>query len=166
MRDDMHKVIVERPRVLDRYSKPRRGRATPLDLFPSKRGMSRDYVEQRGEKSLSDNLAPLRRYLAKQVGRPWNNVFSEIAKKFGTRGPLHHHLRRHIFDFVAVKPRRRGHTWRDDTGKRQSTLNLWNQPFYVDERDGILKRTDRLREEKARRRKLREAKRIARHPPR
>jgi hypothetical protein len=165
MRDDMHKVIIERPRVLDRYSKPRRGRAKPLDQLPGKRGMSRDYVEQRAEKNLSDNLAPLRRYLARQVGRPWDKVFSEIAEKFGTRGPIHFHLRRHLFDFVAIRPRRRGHSWRDSTGKRQSALRLWHQPFYVDERDGILKRTDRLPEEKARRRKLREAKRSARRPP-
>jgi hypothetical protein len=153
MRDDMHRVIITRARFID--SVPRRGRVKPIDETPLKRGMRRDYTESQSEKKLSDHLSPLRRYLAKQVGRPWDKIYSEIAAKFGTRGPIHFHLRQHVLDFVAIKPRRRAISWRDPEGRRQSRVELWHQPFYVDERDGILKRTDMLPEEKARRRKLR-----------
>jgi hypothetical protein len=152
MRDDMHRVIITRPRILNGAS--RKGRLKPIEERPLKRGMRRDHSEKGSDKSLNDYLSPLRRYLAKQVGRPWDKVYSEIASKFGTRGPIHYHLRMHIFDFVAVTPRRHGTSWRDHDGRRRSAIQLWHQPFYVDERNGILKRTDMLPEEKARRRKI------------
>lgn len=145
MRDDMHRIIINRGRFFPPKCTPRKGRAKPLDQLPAKRGMRRDYAETWAAKLLSDNLSPLRRYLEKQVGRPWNKVYSEIAQKFGTKGPIHYHLRRHIFDFVAVKPRRQTSSYR---GKVH--VSLWHQPLYVDERDGILKRTDGLPEVKAR----------------
>ena len=34
-------------------------------------------VRAYGYKSLNENLAPLRRYLVRQVDRPWNKVWSE-----------------------------------------------------------------------------------------
>jgi hypothetical protein len=161
MRDDMHRVIIERPRILDRYAAPRPGRRQSFDDLPSKQGMRRRCAETRSEKGLNDHLAPLRRYLARQVGRPWDKVFSEVAAKFGTRGTIHYHLRRHLLVFVALKPRRGDYAWRGPDGRRLMHSSLWREPFYVDERDGILKRTDQLPEEKARRRKAREAKRQA-----
>jgi hypothetical protein len=41
--------------------------------------MRRRYKEH-AQKALNENLAPLRRYLLKQIGRPWNKVFSEICQ--------------------------------------------------------------------------------------
>jgi len=87
----------------------------------------------------------LRRYLEKQVGRPWDKVYSEICQDVGARSTMHRHLRQHVFDFVAVKPRRHSRWVKDKEGNRRPAVHLWHQPFYVDERDGILKRTDRLR---------------------
>jgi hypothetical protein len=144
MRDDMHRVIITRARFFPPKCAPRKGRAKPLEELPAKRGMRRDHAEKWAQKQLSDHLSPLRRYLEKQVGRPWNKVYSEIAQKFGVKGPIHYHLRRHVFEFVAVKPRRQTFSYRGKTYVR-----LWGQALYVDERDGILKRTDRLRENRA-----------------
>lgn len=39
----------------------------------------RQAKEAGGSKVLNENLTPLRRYLERQVGRPWNKVYSEIA---------------------------------------------------------------------------------------
>jgi hypothetical protein len=155
MRSDMHRVIITRPRKLE--SAARKGRAKPLEELPSKKGMRRGVKERDGDKSFKDLLSPLRRYLAKQVGRPWNKVYSEMKAGRRLDSVAQRHLLLHVEDFVAVEPRRRiirfgiaPNTWRQE--------HLWFQPFYVDERDGILKRTDRLPEEKTRRRKLKEEK--------
>ena len=162
MRDDMHRVIITRPRILNGAS--RKGRPKPIEEQPLRRGMRRDHSEKGSDKSLNDYLSPLRRYLAKQVGRPWDKIYSEIASKFGTRGPIHYHLRMHIFDFVAVTPRQRRITSPNPDGSGRSAMLLWHQPFYVDERDGILKRTDMLPEEKVHRRKIASANAKLRRP--
>ena len=67
MRADMSRVIVERPR---RGGFHRRGRAVPLEDLPHHEGMRRPHVLSGGEKSLNENLAPLRRYLERQPQPP------------------------------------------------------------------------------------------------
>jgi hypothetical protein len=94
----------------------------------------------------STRTAPLRRYLERQVGRPWDKIYSEIAAHLRADNTVQQHVRDHLRNFVAVKPRRY-------VGWYTKPLSgLWHQPLYVDDKDGILKRTDRLPEEKARRR--------------
>jgi len=158
MRSDMHRVIITRPRKLE--SRIEKGRAKDLDTLPSKQGMRRGAQERHGDKSFSDHLKPLRRYFAKQVGRPWNKIYSEMMKDRRLDSVAHRHLTLHIRDFVAVKPRRRLITFFRGSPNPVREEYLWTQPFYVDERDGILKRTDRLPEEKARRRKRNRARAV------
>jgi hypothetical protein len=150
MRADMSRVIVERPR---RGGIDRRGRALPLEDLPQREGMRRRHQIAGAPKELNENLAPLRRYLERQVGRPWDKVYAEIAAHLRADNTVQQHVRDHLHDFVAVKPRRR-HGWHFvyPGGSKEHFSWLWHQPLYVDERDGILKRTDRLPEEKARRR--------------
>jgi hypothetical protein len=137
MREDMAHVIVERPRIID--SIPRKGRRFPLDQAPKQLGMRRSQRERGGYKMLNENLAPLRRFLERQVGRPWDQVFSEIAARLRADSTVQQHVRDHLQDFVATRPRRGISTW-----YRRGDAALWHQPLYVDPRDGILKRTDRL----------------------
>jgi hypothetical protein len=113
----------------------------PLDDLPTREGMRRPHILSGEPKSLNENLAPLRRYLERQVGRPWNKVYSEIARHLRSDNTVQQHVRDHIADYVAVNPRwsyRRGY--------------LWYQRLYVDSKDGLLKRTDRMPEVKAHRR--------------
>jgi len=152
MRDDMHRVIINRSRKLE--SSARKGRARKLDELPATQGLLRGARERGGDKSFRDHLKPLRRYLEKQVGRPWNKVFSEVMTGRRFDSTIHRHLVTHIEDFVAIKPRRRAITFGRKTARPERREYLWAQPFYVDERDGILKRTDKLPEEKVRRRKM------------
>jgi hypothetical protein len=112
---------------------------------------------------LNENLAPLRRYLERQVGRPWNKVYSEIAAGLRVTNTVQQHVRDHVSDFVELRPRRGIRTRYSVFYELEGRVALWHQPLYVDPRDGILKRTDRLPEEKARRR--REAARNRRKPP-
>jgi hypothetical protein len=154
MRSDMSRVIVERPRRGGIY---RRGRDLPLDEQPFREGMRRRHFERGQAKELNENLAPLRRYLECQVGRPWNKVYAEIAAHLRADNAVQQHVRDHIRDFVAIKPRRVSRTYFTyPTGEKERRERLWYQPLYVDERDGILKRTDRLPEVKTRKRRERQ----------
>jgi hypothetical protein len=135
MRRDMAKVIVERPRFPD--PNPRRGRAVKFEDLPKQQGIRRPYIPN--GKALNENLAPLRRYLEKQVGRPWNKVYSEICANLRPTSAVQQHVRDHLHDFVAVTPRRLANQMRQRRGS-----DLWHQPFYVDPRTGLLCRTDRL----------------------
>jgi len=141
MRKDMAKVLVERPRRID--SAARLGRSLPDELLPKSIGMRRGVHEAGGFKPLNENLAPLRRYLERQVGRPWNKVFSEIAANLKASSTVQQHVRDHIKDFVQLHPMAAARLWRG-IGLR------WYQGLYVDPRDGLLKRTDQLVRARAR----------------
>src|SRR5208282_4298320 len=147
MREDMSRVIVERPRLGGDRS--RNGRAVALDDLPKQEGMRRRHVLSGDDKILNENLSPLRRYLERQVGRPWDKVYAEIARRLRADNTVQQHVRHHLADFVAVKPRRRSGTLSILSGAKKRYDWLWFEPLYVDPRDGLLKRTDRLREAKA-----------------
>lgn len=149
MRDDMAKVIVERPRIP--AFKIRKGRDQPLDDMPTHEGMRRGHALRGDRKALNENLTPLRRFLESQVGRPWDKVYSVIAAHLRVDSTVQQHVRDHLRDFVAVKPRRIVQGWRS-LGKGA----LWRQRLYVDPITGLLCRTDRLPEEKARHRRIKQ----------
>jgi hypothetical protein len=148
MRNDMAKVIVERPRI--RPFSSRKGRHRDPDDLPFREGFRRAAAMRGDRKQLNENLKPLRRYLERQVGRPWNKIYSEIAAHLRVDSAVQQHVRDHLRDFVAVKPRRVRAGW--------CCRDLWYHPFYVDPSTGLLRRTDQLPEEKRRRR-------TARRPP-
>lgn len=142
MRYDMSRVIVERPRRGG--GRCRKGREIPLEDLPSKQGMRRRYVELGVDKELNENLAPLRRYLERQVGRPWDKVYGEIAACLRVDSTVQQHVRDHLRDYVLLTPRL-------ELGRGQRVIHSprpWHQDLYVDPGDGILKRTDQLPEPK------------------
>lgn len=144
MRKDMAKVIVTRPRLLD--SAVRKGRTIPDELQPKAVGLHRHAQEQGGYKMLNETLAPLRRYLEAQIGRPWNAVYSEIAANLRPTSTVQQHVRDHLKDFVNLH--RQPHAYRRYQGRP------WFEPLYVDT-NGILRRTEDLPEVRAARRRQR-----------
>ena len=106
MRPDMAKVIVERPRYGSRMkSRPHKGYMRELwrlghDGLPRHEGMRRPYAGD--TKMLNEHLGPLRRYLVSQVGRPWDEVFSEICAHISRNSAVQDHVRDHVFDYVEV----------------------------------------------------------------
>jgi hypothetical protein len=153
MREDMSRVIVERPRLGG--DRGRKGRAVPLDDLPKQEGMRRKHVLSGDCKVLNENLSPLRRYLERQVGRPWNKIYSEIARYLRADNTVQQHVRDHLSDFVAVRARWRFEVLNAGGGGEEPYDQLWFEPLYVDPNDGLLKRTDRLRQAKAFSRALR-----------
>jgi hypothetical protein len=100
MRSDMFEVIIERPRCgggrgegKGRRAEPRRQHEAPI-WEPVSRG--------RGTKYLNENLAPLRRFLASRVGRPWDAVRSEICALLTMRSAVQKHVLDHVKEMVEV----------------------------------------------------------------
>jgi hypothetical protein len=136
MREDMYKVIVERPRrgkagdaVAARLRKDFEG--------PMRLGMRAGY----GYRSLNENLAPLRRYLRAQIGRPWNKVFSEICAGIDRRNTVQQHIHQHIRDFIAIDVEIR-------EGRLVDLADRWgflhrdsglSQELYVDPSSGLIR---------------------------
>lgn len=143
MREDMFKVIVERPRHGSRARTHGRGRLAGEDDLPVKIGLRR-HIAVTGQKTkwLNENLNPLRRYLGRQVGRRWNDVFSEIAATLAPGHTVKEHVRQHLDDFVARKVVvDEDGNWESLTRRRRFLRQglPWYEDFYVDPRDGVLK---------------------------
>jgi len=146
MREDMFKVIVERPRTGRSWASKSKLR---YDKCEGRQRVSghRLVSEYSGNvKHLNENLAPLKRYLHKQVGRRWNDVFSEICKHLDTGSTVKMHVREHLDDFILRKVRRA----EDGTlvatnrwGSEEKVIDCWVD-LYVDPSDGTIKLTRKL----------------------
>jgi hypothetical protein len=135
MRADMKEVIVDTGRA-GGLPPTRR----PIDVWdedepPVRHERMRNVTEGKAQR---DRLAPLKRFLRGQVGRPWTKVWSEICAEADARTVLGFHLRTHVRDYVDVRCTvdRDGVVWRS-SGRYQ--------PFWVDPRNGLLRREPRHR---------------------
>ncbi|UOF15694.1 hypothetical protein IEQ11_03215 [Lysobacter capsici] len=99
MRNDMYKVIVERPRR-GGGNTPRARPPRDLDDHPSHEAMKYRYGNR---KWLNENLRPLQRYLQGQVGRRWDFVYSELCARVDRRNTVQQHIHLHLEDFVAMQ---------------------------------------------------------------
>jgi hypothetical protein len=98
----MAKVVTERPRRGHGEPSKKWGRRLNKDEHDlDDHGASRAPVARRRQyssnwKEFSDLLGPLQRYLRKQVGRPWDKVWSEIARTLDSRSLSGQHIFDHI----------------------------------------------------------------------
>jgi hypothetical protein len=148
MRSDMAKVIVERPRKYRGYHSRKspgylRTTRNREECLPTMQAMR----PQRGyrQKSLNENLAPLLRWLASQVGRPWNDVHRDINEHLRLSNAVQKHVLDHVRDFV------RQHVFTDADGifcdrvekGRAVPLGAYGRNcFYVCPHSGVLARLD------------------------
>jgi len=142
MREDMFKVIVERPRRGRRHATKTKIRYDSLKGRSHVTGR-RLAAETGYQKHLNENLAPLKRYLHKQVGRKWDDVFSEICQHLDTGSTVKMHVREHLDDFICRNILRDedGKLWASyDYGRMDLLENSWVE-LYVDPDTGLLKRT-------------------------
>jgi hypothetical protein len=129
MRPDMGRLIIEDGRhghggPATVYDKVRRA-GDEYENLPTRESMSR--CRKQNQNSIGDRLQPLRNYLAAQVGRPWNKVYSEICAVNDRRTIRAYHLLSHLKDYVQLKPDPANNRW------------PWHG-FYVD-RHGLLKQS-------------------------
>ena len=108
MRADMAKVLVERPRLGSRMrSRPAKGywksyhRAMEAgDSPPAREGIKASYGAR---KHFNEHLGPLRRFLNSNVGRPWNNIHSEICERIDRGNVVQNHILTHLYDYVVTQ---------------------------------------------------------------
>ena len=113
MRDDMYKVIVERPRRGSGHTNASDGRLfRNSEDVPAKLGIKQGHIYR---KSLNENLAPLRRFLESQIGRPWDKVYAELSMGIDRRNTVQEHIYAHIESYVAIHTR-----WVDTSEQRPS----------------------------------------------
>jgi hypothetical protein len=112
VRDDMPKVLVERPRTGWRIRHGLRRRAWERAVrcrFGDDGLPSRMPIGFAATKGLNENLAPLKRFLVSRVGRSWDGVYSEIRAKLAPRNAIDMHIWQHLFDFILfARPSRDG----------------------------------------------------------
>lgn len=103
MRDDMAKVVTERPRR-GHGNRSRKTTGRSMRLYdsncdydePTRLPIARRRQYGYDCKELSDLIGPLRRYLRSCVGRPWTNVHSEMSCKLDRRSVSGSHIWDHV----------------------------------------------------------------------
>lgn len=142
----MKHVVVDRPRTGGDggKSKPPKGskkqfNKTPLEEQPKFQSSSRKRVYGYNCKELSDHLGPLRRWLRSQVGRNWDDVWSEICENLSVHDVMTRHVREHAEYYVQKN------CTIDEEGdvcdsKGLKLIGDWrSRDFYVDPCDNTLK---------------------------
>lgn len=160
MREDFHKIVVERPRWgsslpshKTRWSSNGYDPDGEYDL-PNRESSS--WHRNGNEKGFSDHLSPLRRWLGKQVGRPWHKVEGEILKGLDTRTVIGRHLLDHARQMVEI------HCRIGADGRPYALRGYCFREFYVHPRSGLLLRAKPLRIDEAaeRRRRIAQATKV------
>lgn len=153
MRDDMGKVLVERPRVKSGVVPGRTGRRYVKwvqkgiqtgDGSPVCEGIKRRYLGGAARmKHFNEHLGPLRKFVESTVGRPWDKVYAEICRHVDRGNVVQKHILTHLFQYVVVdvemiagEPYRKA---RDRSVSRNQPLRGPNQ-WYVCPKSGLLKR--------------------------
>jgi hypothetical protein len=114
----------------------------------------------RGRKDLNENLRPLYNYLRKQIGRPWNKVFSEISQVSPNKNQVLAHVYTHVWQIVerdvVVIDKKPYYKANSSYGRRQRGLPAPLLPIhehgrlqlYVCPKSGLLKRAPKWKKKK------------------
>jgi hypothetical protein len=82
--------------------------------------------------------------MEKQVGRPWDKVYSELKETFGARNVQHQHLLSHVGWMVEFNCFKRDHKIYNSMGLEVNVYGSRRPQFYVMD-DGILKMVKKSR---------------------
>jgi hypothetical protein len=103
MRSDMKKVVTERPRGGGGAKTPkgekRAWQRVAVEELPRREKIRAKWIRH-GAKHFTDVLGPLHRFLLGQVGRPWDLVYSEIARNLPKTSVQNIHVYTHLWQFV------------------------------------------------------------------
>ena len=149
----MDKVIVERARGGWNKSSLKYGarlRYVPdhdYEEQPKRAKTPRLWSYPGGGKWFSDVLGPLERFLRRRLGRPWNEVYSEIRASVDERTVTGNHLLLHLGHMVERNCRL--------TADGRIMFDRWRRPeFYVHPRSGLLCEFRRPSQREQRRQRL------------
>ncbi len=139
MREDMSKVLTERPRTKSRYRRYSNNSERSIDDFQQKESMKLKHIER---KSFSDLLGPLYRFIGSRVGKPWNDVYSEICQHIKPKSTLQLHVLGHLKHIVLTNVIVEGEFIRRPTDGRYLNITSYKKYklYYVDPTTGILRK--------------------------
>ena len=140
MRDDMLKVITNSPRSGRSWARKSKLRYDQCEERPHVSGRRLVMEHSGSQKYPTARLEPLERYLHKQVGRLWNDIFSDICHQFNKSSMG----KKYISDYLERSILRK--TWYNDGGVLFCTDQWGNvekvidcrTELYVDADDGIV----------------------------
>ena len=157
MREDMAKVLVERPRIrggytpgpVKGYRKRLRRQLDSEDSPPPREGMK---VRGGKTKHFNEHLSPLRRFLDSNVGRPWDKVYGEICSHVDRGNVVQKHILTHLFDYVVTKVILiDGQPCNGEAGRRYGEPLRESESYhqwYVCPKSGLLRRSRHVRRRK------------------
>ena len=106
MRKDMNKVIVERPRRghKNKYKDFRHDKCFLVkeDNHLFRESMKIRYKTHYWDKEFNENLNPLWRWIEKQIGRNYNDVYSEVKKTFDCTKTINDHILIHLKQHITT----------------------------------------------------------------
>lgn len=149
MRWDMYEVIIERPRGGAGWARREKGRERMRDRLDPEQAATREPISMHrgGSKHLNENLAPLRRFLLRRVGRNWDAVYSEICATIRPDSAVQKHVLDHLHRMVYTRVVKRDGALFEhgDRGVRAlpERYSRWS-PVYVCPDTGVLKKVPRL----------------------
>lgn len=140
LRTDLNKVLCEHERyggMGDTYRVHRKSLVIDEEFSAGKEPMRKIYGWQR--KNFSENLNPLKGLIRKNVGRKWNDFFSELNRVFDTRSVINRHILEHLYDYCEQNVLWDGKELYVNYYGRELLTSKHYTPFFVDPRDGIIK---------------------------
>lgn len=140
----MASVIIDRPRrggdggksILPKGSK-KLLQQTPLEDQPKFASNAPRRLYGYFCKQLNEHLSPLRRWLEKQVGRDWDEVWSEVCDGLSVRNATTAHVRDHADYYVEKNCYIEDGKVYDSRGLPLNNHWRWKQ-FYIDPKDNTL----------------------------
>lgn len=147
MRPDMGKIAVDARRhggwsgkKVD--SKRRRGKhAGDVVEAPTRESMSRTARPYGSFRGLGENLAPLKRWLQKQVGRPWDEAYSELNQALQGGYTNLEHIKSHVLGWVHREHVKMIDGWPHRMAYYRWSSRPWielrKDEFYLDEKGVI-----------------------------
>ncbi len=102
MREDMFRLLVLRGKSGWRLKRKRRPKnEREAEAMPKREGMKKSVCHRR---FFDEYLAPLRRFILKNDGRPWDSVYSEIRRNLRVSRAVHLHILEHLEHLVECDP--------------------------------------------------------------
>jgi hypothetical protein len=142
VREDIAKQICERPRVGGGRVRSRRAKLNRIDgeTDPKGESMARRRLYGYASKEFSDFLEPLKGFLRKSVGRPWDKIYSEMAALLPKDTTTGRHVWTHVDGFVERQPIfDAGRVYRSGGSRRYGPSELGRGDLYVSEHGLLLR---------------------------
>ncbi|MFP4300354.1 MAG: hypothetical protein ACLFT0_21305, partial [Spirulinaceae cyanobacterium] len=139
----LDKIIIERPRYgsHDKAKKVQgyRKRLYKITQEAQEDGYLQPYLfKPQKTRILSDNLAPLYRWLRSKVGQPWDNVYSQLCQQLETNSVIGQHILHHLWDIVKRHVEIRNNDIYAKHKSKYPLISYGNRPlFYVHPETGI-----------------------------